>query len=382
MRLLTVLQTDEKPASEGFMNQKSTAIFAPLVTAVALYFLPGIALAGPVGFEQLNLVSDIPGEAAITDPNLLNPWGISNSSGSPFWVSDQGANVSTLYSATGVKNSLTVSVAGGPTGTVFNSAGGGNFLDNGTPASFIFGTLSGSIYAWNSSNGTTAQSMASTPGAVFTGLALDNNGAANFLYTANDTLLGGIDVFNSSFAPVTLAGNFVDPNLPAGYAPYNIQNIGGELYVEYMSTVNPRTLGNGVVAVFDANGNFLSQLIGPGGQLDDPWGIVMAPAGFGSFGGDLLVGNFGNGEINAFNPTTGAFIGTLDGAGGSPLVNQDLWALAVSPTAPNSVYFTAGINAQKDGLFGEIVVAPEPASLALAGLGLVVLVLMARRRPA
>jgi uncharacterized protein (TIGR03118 family) len=361
------------------MNHKIAPFLAPLVTAMALYFLPGTALAGPVGYVQLNLVSDVPGEAAVTDPNLLNPWGISSSATSPFWVSDQGANVSTLYTAAGVKNAMVVSVPGGPTGTVFNSAGAGNFLDNGTPASFIFGTLSGSIYAWNSGNGTTAQSMASTAGASFTGLALDNNGAANFLYAANDTLTGGIDVFDSSFAQVTPSGNFVDPNLPAGYAPYNIQNIGGKLYVEYTNTANPRVLGDGVVSVFDASGNFLQELIGPGGQLDDPWGIVMAPASFGTFSDDLLVGNFGNGEINAFNPTTGAFVGTVDGPGGAPLVNQDLWALAVSPTAPNAVYFTAGINGQKDGLFGDIVVAPEPGSIVLAGLGCVALMLLARR---
>jgi len=221
--------------------------------------------------------------------------------------------------------------------------------------------------------------MASTTGAVFTGLALDNSGSASFLYTANDTLSGGIDVFNSSFAPVTLAGTFVDPGLPAGYVPYNIQNIGGLLYVEYTNTANPRALGSGVVSVFNANGTFVKELIGAGGQLDDPWGVVMAPANFGSFSNDLLVGNFGNGEINAFNPTTGAFLGTLTDTGGAPLVNQDLWALAVSPTAPNTVYFTAGINGQKDGLFGDITAAPEPGSLALAGLGCLALVLFARR---
>jgi uncharacterized protein (TIGR03118 family) len=186
-------------------------------------------------------------------------------------------------------------------------------------------------------------------------------------------------VFNSSFAAVSLAGSFVDPSLPAGYEPYNIQNIGGLLYVEYTNTASPKALGSGAVSVFDANGNFVKELISPGGQLDDPWGVVMAPGSFGSLSGDLLVGNFGNGEINAFNPTTGAFVGTLNGTGGAPLVNQDLWALAVSPTAPNAVYFTAGINGQKDGLFGDIVAAPEPGSPGLASLGCVALLLFARR---
>ena len=366
------------------MYQKIAAFSAPCVAiAMVLSLLNGAAMAGPVGFDQINLISNIPGEAAVTDPSLLNPWGISNSATSPFWVADQAANVSTLYSAAGVKNSLVVSVAGGPTGTVFNSAGAGNFLDGGTPASFIFGTLSGSIYAWNAGNVTTAQLQASTAGATFTGLALDSNGAANFLYAANNTLSGGIDVFNSSFAPATLAGNFVDPSLPAGYEPFNIQNIGGLLYVEYnLAGVfeGTRGAGLGAVSVFDANGNFIKELISPGGQLNDPWGVVMAPANFGSLSGDLLVGNFGNGEINAFNPTTGAFVGTLDGTGGTPLVNSGLWALAVSPTAPNAVYFTAGVNGQKDGLFGDFVAAPEPGSLVLAGVGCLALAWVARRR--
>jgi uncharacterized protein (TIGR03118 family) len=366
------------------MYQKIATFSAPCVAVtMALSLLNGTAMAAPVGFNQINLVSDIPGEAAITDPSLLNPWGISNSATSPFWVSDEAANVSTLYSAAGVKNSLVVSVAGGPTGTVFNSAGAGNFLDGGTPASFIFGTLAGSIYAWNSGNVTTAQLEATTAGATFTGLALDNSGSANFLYTANNTLGGGIDVFNSSFAPITPAGSFVDPSLPAGYEPFNIQNIGGLLYVEYnLAGVfeGTRGAGLGAVSVFDANGNFIKELIAPGGQLDDPWGVVMAPSSFGSFGGDLLVGNFGNGQINAFNPTTGAFVGTLDSAGGTPLVNPGLWALAVSPTAPNSVFFTAGINGQKDGLFGDFVATPEPGSVVLMGVGCLALVLFARRR--
>jgi uncharacterized protein (TIGR03118 family) len=217
---------------------------------------------------------------------------------------------------------------------------------------------------------------------VFTGLALANNGSGNFLYAANNAGTGGIDVFNSSFAPTTLSGSFTDPNLPAGYVPYNIQNIGGDLYVEYENPASQRTLGSGAVSVFDANGNFIKELIGPGGQLETPWGVVMAPSSFGAYSSDLLVGNFGNGEINAFNPATGAYLGTLDGPGGTPLVNQDLWALAVSPTAPNAVYFTAGINGQRDGLFGDITVsaAPEPGSLALVGFGCLALALFSIRK--
>jgi uncharacterized protein (TIGR03118 family) len=361
------------------MKEKTASFLAScLVSAMAFFILPRAASAG---FIQTNLVSDISGDAAVTDPNLKNPWGISFSPTSPLWVSDEAADVSTLYQKAGTPVSLVVSVPGGPTGQVFNSAGAGNFLDGGTASSFIFATLGGAIYAWNGANGPTAQLEATTAGATFTGLALANNGSGNFLYAANDTAgTGGIDVFNSAFGAVTPAGTFVDPNLPAGYEPYNIQAINGMLYVEYTNTSTPRALGSGAVSVFDANGNFIKELISPGGQLDDPWGIVMAPASFGNFSSDLLVGNFGNGEINAFNPATGAFLGTLDGPGGTPLVNQDLWALAVTQTAPDAVYFTAGVNGQRDGLFGDIVASPEPGSLALVFVSSIALGLFSWRK--
>jgi uncharacterized protein (TIGR03118 family) len=197
------------------MNQKIAPFLAPcLMSAIAFSILPGTAR-GSI-YSQNNLVSDITGEAAVTDPNLKNPWGISFSATSPFWVSDNAANVATIYSSGGVPNALVVSVPGGPTGQVFNSAGAGNFLDGGMPASFIFATQGGGIYAWNSGHGTTAQLLATTNGASFTGLALDNNGSRNCIYAADDAGSGGIVVFNSSFAQTTLAGIFTDPNLPAG----------------------------------------------------------------------------------------------------------------------------------------------------------------------
>jgi uncharacterized protein (TIGR03118 family) len=363
------------------MNRRNT-IALSLFTGVALCLAAGTANAGSI--VQTNLASDVPGLAANTDPNLVNPWGVSFSATSPFWVSNQGANNSTLYNFAGVPNSLVVSVAGGPTGQVFNSAGAGNFLVGGTAASFIFDTLGGSIYGWNGGALTTAQLEATTAKASYTGLALDNNGSGNFLYAANNAGSGSIDVFNTSFALTALSGSFTDPNLPAGYVPFNIQNIGGFLYVEYEDSNAERTLGNGVVSMFDANGNFISELIGPGGQLEAPWGVVIAPSGFVGFGGDLLVGNFGNGEINAFNPTTGAFIGTLTDGSGNPIVNQDLWALEVRAAGgtfdPNAVYFTAGIDHQTEGLFGQLNSTPEPGSFVLAALGFATLGLLVRRR--
>jgi uncharacterized protein (TIGR03118 family) len=325
-------------------------------------------------FTQTNLVSNIPGLANVTDPNLVDPWGMSFSAGSPIWVSDRGTGVSTLYSGTGSIVPLVVTVPPGaplgPTGQVF--AGGTSFMVNGSAANFIFATLGGTIDAWNT--GTTATVENTTAGATFEGLALANN----TLYAANFQSGGGIDAFNSSYAPIGTSGGFTDPNLPAGYAPFNIQNIGGKLYVEYAKVTPgvpvPLPGGGGFVDVYDTNGNLQQRLVS-NGQLDAPWGIALAPAGFGSFGGDLLIGNFGNGQINAFNPTTGAFIGTLDNASGNPIVNNGLWAIEFGNSAanPNALYFNAGINQGTNGLFGDIQATPEPGSLGFAGLGVFVL---------
>ena len=332
---------------------------------------------------QTNLVSDIGGLAATTDPNLKDPWGMSFSATTPIWVSDRGAGVSTLYTGTGTIVPLVVTVppgtpTTGPTGQVFAGIPG-NFLLNGNPAAFIFDTLGGTIDAWN--GGTTASVMAATTGAQYEGLALANN----MLYAANFESGGGINVFNSSFAPTTTAGGFVDPNLPVGYAPFNVQNIGGALYVEYAKVTPgvpvPLPGGGGFVDVYDTNGNLL-QRFASGGVLDAPWGIALAPSGFGGFGGDLLIGNFGNGEINAFNPTTNAFVGTLTDGGGTPIINNGLWALKFgnSSANPNALYFTAGINQGNDGLFGSIQAVPEPGSLVLSGLGILVLTMWRGRR--
>ena len=359
--------------------------------ALLLSIQPLAVFASP--FAQTNLVSNVPGLAANFDANLRNPWGVSHSATSPFWVSNQVSNNATLYNAASVPQALVVTVPPtappptGPTGMVNNSFGAGNFVENGAPASFIFATLAGSIDAWNASNGTTAAVVASTPGAVYTGLAIGTNGTANFLYAAN---FGGgrIDVFNSSFAPTSPSGSFVDPNLPAGYVPYNIQNIGGKLYVEY-AQVDPITheaaegAGLGVVNVFDTNGNFL-QRIHSGGQLNAPWGIAIAPAGFGEFGGDVLVGNFGDGTINAFDPITGNYVGTLRDSSGNPIVNDGLWSLDFRANGsgfdPNALFITAGINDEADGLFAEIRAVPEPAAMALFALGLLGVAGIARRR--
>ena len=341
----------------------------PMFGIVAGILLAASTLCSPLHaaaiYVQTNLTSDIPGLAANTDANLKNPWGMSFGLMTPFWVSDQVTNVSTLYNASGVPQSLVVATppipGGGPTGQVF--AGGMGFtMATGTAANFIFATLSGTIDAWNS--GTSAQIQFAAPnGAVYTGLAL----AGNLLYAA-DTRNNRIDVFNNSFQQTTVGGSFVDPNVTSGFTPYNIQNIGGKLYVEYARRNTP----GGFVGVFDTNGNFLQHI--SDSHLNSPWGITQAPATFGDFGGDLLIGNFGDGTINAFT-SSGLFVGTLSGVSGQPLVNSGLWALNFraqgSGFDPNALFFTAGINGESDGLFAEIRPVPEPSTLSMLVLGCV-----------
>ncbi len=326
----------------------------------------------PSAYLQTNLVSDVVGQAQVYDPNLTNPWGVSESATSPFWVSNQVSNDATLYSVTanGIsKAPLTVAIPTtatgpqGPTGQVFNATTSFD-LANGQPAHFIFANLNGTISAWNGGN--TATIEATTPGASYTGLAIGSNAQGNFLYAANNST-GTIDVFDSSFKPVTMGigpfGTFTDPDLPSGLVPFNVQNINGQLYVTYApaghAAQTTATPGQGAVAIFDTCGCFVSQLTA-GGPLAAPWGLALAPSSFGLFGGDLLVGNFAyhDSSINAFDPATGKFLGTLDGADGKPLLNPGLWALTFGNGGnggdPNTLYFSAGINGEKDGLFGEI----------------------------
>ena len=343
-------------------------------------------------YQQTNLVSDLPGLAEHTDPNLVNPWGIAASATSPFWVADNGTGLSTLYNSSGTPQELVVTVppfAGGteasPTGIVFN--GSPSFeVTPGTPARFIFATEEGTIAAWAS--GTTALLKVdnNAAGAIYKGLAIGNNGSGDFLYAANFHA-GTIDVFDANFAAVTLAGNFTDPTLPAGYAPFNIQNIGDVLYVTYaLQDANAEDdvpgAGHGFIDKFDLDGNFLGRFVSQG-ELNSPWGLALAPAGFGPFAGDLLVGNFGDGRINAFDPATGDFLGQLNDASGSPIAIEGLWGLRFgnggNGGTPGTLYFTAGIagpgQVEDHGLFGSIGFNPAERQLvnistrALVGAG-------------
>jgi len=370
-----------------------------LTGLVSLGFGPLSTRAGPANaFVETDLVSDIPGRAALLDPNLSNPWGLAASATSPFWVADNGTGVSSLYNGAGTPQALVVTVpppSGGtppaaPTGVVFNG-GTGFEVSPGIPARFLFATEEGTVSGWNpSASATQAIRMVDNSGsqASYKGLAIGNNGAGDFLYAA-DFHRGRIDVFDSAFGAASLPGTFTDPILPSGYAPFNIQKLGGQLYVTYAlqdgaAKDDVAGAGHGFVNAFDLDGNFLRRVVSQG-VLDSPWGLALAPASFGPFANDLLVGNFGDGRINAFDPVTGAFIDNLDDPQGNPLSIEGLWALVFgnggNGGSPDTLYFTAGIagtGAKEDhGLFGSLApgelvtpVIPESAgarAIALAG---------------
>ncbi len=349
----------------------------------------GVLADGANSFFQTNLVSDIPGMAAVTDPNLVNPWGMSSSAASPIWVSDNGKGVSTLYTGAGAKLGLTVTIPGNggtaaPTGQVFNSSA--SF--NGDP--FIFASEDGIISGWRVALGTNGEILYNPgTGAVYKGLAIGTTPNGTYLY-ATDFHNNSITVLPGTGAPA-LPGTFTDPNLPAGYAPFNIQNINGLLYVTYAKQDagghdDVPGAGNGFVDVFNTQGVLQTRLIS-NGALNSPWGLALAPGGFEGFGGDLLVGNFGDGTINAYDPLTGAWIGQLDGSNGMPLVNQGLWGLKFgnggNGGAVDQLFFTAGIpgdgEVEDHGLFG-VISAPEPGVLGLLGSGLLGLIGYGRRR--
>jgi uncharacterized protein (TIGR03118 family) len=344
--------------------------------------------ADAASYVQTNLVSDIDGLAQATDPHLVNPWGVSFNPGSPFWVSNQGTNSTTLYAVTDstdvnspvplftVNIPTTDTGPQGPTGQVSNTNASSFHLTDGnhSSASFIFADLNGTISAWNASlgtNGSTAEIEVTTPGAVYTGLAV--NDAHTMLYAAN-TRAGTIDVFNSSFDPVDLGHHaFRTPGQieARGLVPFNVTDIGGEVYVTYAppgrEAQTTAASGEGAVAIFSESGKLEPHgvlLGGPHSPLAAPWGIAIAPDNFGQFSGDLLVGNFSfqNSEINAFDLQTHKFEGTIPISAGSGHTPGGLWALAFGgggrDGSPSTLYFTDGIDAETHGLFGAIESVP------------------------
>lgn len=344
---------------------------------VALAFAAGQSAHAQGSFyQQHDLVANLDGAADFTDPNLVNPWGLAFNPFGLAWVADNGTGVSTLYDGIGTSNSLIVEVpspsaptGGHPTGIVFN--GSPEFVvaageAPGAASRFIFATEEGVIAGWaptvDPTHAIRVTDNSVPTGAVYKGLALSANGTGSLLYAA-DFHNNKIDVFDGSFTPVTLtAGAFTDPNLPTGFAPFGIQAINGSIYVSYAMQAadqhdDVKGDGLGFVNVFGPNGEFIKRLVSQG-RLNAPWGMTLAPAGFGEFGNRLLVGNFGNGAINAYDIATGQFAGQLVDTNGSPIRIDGLWGLAFgngfANQPVNTLFFTAGPNDEQDGLYGRI----------------------------
>lgn len=324
-------------------------------------------------YQQTNLVSDVPGAAAALDSDLVNPWGLTRSATSPWWVADNGTGKSTLYNGAGVKQGLIVTIPAppsdtppsAPTGTIFNTAPADFLVAAGQPSRFLFCTENGTIAAWNS--GASAVTKVPDSGrAIYKGLALGQTGGANYLYAAN-FLAGTVDIFDRTFGPVSFGpGAFKDWELPAGYAPFNVQAIGDRLYVTYAKQDEEGIdevagHGNGFVDAYSFDG-VLQLRLHHGYWMNAPWGVALAPADFGRFSGMLLVGQFGSGHIAAFDPHTGHFRGLLRGSPSRPLKIDGLWALSFGNGAGagplNALYFTAGTDDEVHGLFGTITPIP------------------------
>ena len=393
---------------------KSHPKCAALIGAAVLTVMSAAALAG--GYAETDLVvnQSVNGVPTLTDkngivhvakffdPNLVNPWGVGESGASPFWISDNGAGLATLYNTDGTpRPTPIVSIPapgaplghdGAPTGLVFNIAGGatGVFKISGVtaggtatsaPPAFLFSTEDGTILGWNpgvnpvgfdpAKAGMYAiqayPPMGAASNAVYKGLAIAKDAAGTPYLYATNFRAGTIDVFDGTFTPVHFSpAAFVDPKLPKGYAPFNIVPIDGKLFVTY-AVQNAEAhddvagMSHGIVNVFDLHGTLL-QRFAQHGQLNSPWGMALAPPSFGDLAGALLIGNFGNGHINAYNPVTGEFVDKLRNSQGQAIVIDGLWTVMFGNGGnggdKNTLYFTAGPNDESDGLFGSISPAP------------------------
>ena len=334
------------------------------------------------GYAPTTLVTDVAGMQSPyassnthVDPNLVNAWGLAFNPQGFVWVANAGTSTSTLYDGNGVPQSLVVAIppngAGGeaePTGIVFNASASFPVTQNGVTGTsvFLFAGEGGTISGWSPSvNATNAVLVVdrSAAGAIYKGLAHATQGGAEFIY-ATDFHHGVVDVFDGNFAPVTLAaGAFTDPNLPAGYAPFGIQAIGNQLYVSFAmqdADAEDDVAGGGLgaVDVFDTAGVLVKRLIVPGGRLNAPWGMAMAPNDFGPFSNALLVANFGDGKINAFDPATGNYLGTLSRPSGGVIAIDGLWGIAfgngLNAQPTNTLFFTGGPSDESHGVYGRI----------------------------
>ena len=330
------------------------------------------------GYVATNLVSDVntssnPYSSAHVDANLVNAWGIAFNPQGFVWVANNATSTSTLYDGSGVPQSLIVAIPAGtagpakPTGIVFSASQDFQVSQGGVAGAsrFIFAGEAGTIAGWapnvNLTNAITVFDGAGA-GKIYKGLAVGTVAGAGRLYAA-DFHNGVVDVFDTSFAPIAVAGGFADATLPAGYAPFGIQVIGSLVYVAYAKQDAAREdeeagAGLGIVDTFDLSGNLVKRLVPAGGKLNAPWGIAMAPANFGAFSNALLVGNFGDGRINAYDPTTGASLGTLSTPAGTPIAIDGLWGIAfgngINGQPVNTLFFAAGPVDETHGVYGRI----------------------------
>jgi uncharacterized protein (TIGR03118 family) len=348
------------------MRRLLTALIAALALTVVLT-LPASADTG--SYRVHRLASDQPGEADHTDPNLVNGWGLAAGPSTPWWVADEGTDYSTVYDVDGTPLPLVVRVAGGPTGTVYN--GSSDFVvsnaSNSGPARFLFATGAGKIRGWSPDvNVNKALVVADRSGvdAVYTGLAIASHAGNNYIYAA-DFANQRIDIFDGGFVRQHWAGAFTDASLPSDYSPFGIQAINGFVFVTYAlqdeEEADEEVAGRhlGFVDAYSTGGDLVAR-VATQGKLNAPWGVAWAPDDFGRFSGDLLVGNLGNGRINAYRLTAGGWLfdGTMTRPNGRPVVIDELWGIgfgnggAAGPT--NTLYFAAGPDEETHGLFGSI----------------------------
>lgn len=357
-------------AARGF----STLRLLSAALCISLFGLS--AIAQTTSYVQTNLISDGAVTAAHTDPNLINPWGLSI--GTDFWIDSPGSGLSLVTDASGnstfdvtIPPAASTSPHGSPSGTVFNSDATVFAIPNSGSAQFLFATLDGTIAAWNASTPEAVTVVNnSSAKAAYTDIVVDKNATGTFLLAANFGT-GTVDIFDSTFKATKLTGSFTDPSIPAGFAPFGIHSIGQNIYVTY-AQADPTTgrevvgAGLGYVDVYDNNGNFIQTAISQG-NLNAPWGMALAPSTFGGFGGDLLVGNFGDGTINAYDPASFAFKGTLQDSTGAPITNTGLWEIVFGTGTsgagdPNTLYIAAGINGEKDGVVAAVTAGPQTGS--------------------
>jgi uncharacterized protein (TIGR03118 family) len=352
--------------------------------ALALVLEP--AGATPIPFHVTTLAS------SASDPTLINPWGLASGPAPGFWIGVNGSGLALVFDGNGMRRTdiaVTIQGDGSVTGVTFNPGTGFN------GDRFLFASEDGTFSGWRPAlglTGTAERFTVADPANVYKGAAYASVGGSDYAFLANFRT-GAIDVFKGETGAPDLTGRFTDPNLPAGYAPFDVAVLGGAVYVTYaVQDVSMRDddpgAGHGIVDRFDLNGNLLGRLV-TNGALNSPWGLALAPAGFGDVGGDLLVGNFGDGRINAYDPLTGAFHETLLDEALNPITIDGLWGLSFGNTgfggAPATLYFTAGPDEERGGRFGSVTAtavgaaAPEPATLLLVAAALAVLAGAARR---